>query len=202
MDPRLLEQSPIVVIGMHRSGTRLVVELLAKLGVFMGADTQGDSESVAFMLINEGILQPGTIARDYWSVGGVKKPGSAGAVTVPTREYINGQWVTQNASFGRFGSMQEGMDALAEFVRDSPRFGPVVQRAAQTGDYAGMIEGMRQQGYATDPAWTQKVTSIASGLPVPAAAARTQPAAPDAGNSAPESIHIGTRNTFMIAWNP
>lgn len=41
---------------MHRSGTRLVVEVLAKLGVFMGADTQADAESVAFMLINESIL--------------------------------------------------------------------------------------------------------------------------------------------------
>jgi sulfotransferase family protein len=41
---------------MHRSGTRLLVEILDKLGVFMGADRQADSESVTFMLINEGIL--------------------------------------------------------------------------------------------------------------------------------------------------
>lgn len=56
MDARLTQASPILVIGMHRSGTRLVVELLAKLGVFMGADRQADSESVTFLLINEGIL--------------------------------------------------------------------------------------------------------------------------------------------------
>ena len=56
MDARLRQASPIVVIGMHRSGTRLLVEILDKLGVFMGADRQADSESVAFMLINEGIL--------------------------------------------------------------------------------------------------------------------------------------------------
>jgi hypothetical protein len=56
MDARLEQASPIVVIGMHRSGTRLLVEMLDRLGVFMGADRQGDSESVAFMLINEGIL--------------------------------------------------------------------------------------------------------------------------------------------------
>jgi hypothetical protein len=41
---------------MHRSGTRLLVEILDRLGVFMGADVQADSESVAFMLINESIL--------------------------------------------------------------------------------------------------------------------------------------------------
>ena len=56
MDARLLKLSPIVVIGMHRSGTRLLVDILDKLGVFMGADRQGDAESVAFMQINEGIL--------------------------------------------------------------------------------------------------------------------------------------------------
>ena len=56
MHARLRQASPIVVIGMHRSGTRLLVDVLDKLGVFMGADRQGDAESVAFMLINEGIL--------------------------------------------------------------------------------------------------------------------------------------------------
>jgi hypothetical protein len=56
MDPRLWQASPIVVIGMHRSGTRLLVEVLDRLGVFMGADRQADSESVAFMLINEQLL--------------------------------------------------------------------------------------------------------------------------------------------------
>ena len=56
MDAQLLQASPIVVIGMHRSGTRLLAEILDKLGVFMGADQQGDSESIAFMLINEDIL--------------------------------------------------------------------------------------------------------------------------------------------------
>ena len=56
MDERLLKLSPIVVMGMHRSGTRLLVDVLDKLGVFMGDDRQADSESVTFMLINEGIL--------------------------------------------------------------------------------------------------------------------------------------------------
>src|SRR5262245_26755755 len=53
MDSRIERASPIVVIGMHRSGTRLVVDVLDKLGVFMGADRQGDAESVTFMTINE-----------------------------------------------------------------------------------------------------------------------------------------------------
>lgn len=40
---------------MHRSGTRLLARVLGKLGVFMGADQQADSESVTFMQLNEAI---------------------------------------------------------------------------------------------------------------------------------------------------
>jgi hypothetical protein len=56
MDHRLQQTSPLIVIGMHRSGTRLLADILSRLGIFMGADQQADSESVTFMLINEGIL--------------------------------------------------------------------------------------------------------------------------------------------------
>lgn len=57
MDEKLLNASPLLVIGMHRSGTRLLDEILGELGVFMGADRQADGESVTFMLINEAIFQ-------------------------------------------------------------------------------------------------------------------------------------------------
>lgn len=60
----LAQSSPLIVIGMHRSGTRLVADILARLGVFMGSDLQGDSESVTFLRINEAIFhQCGT----FWS---------------------------------------------------------------------------------------------------------------------------------------
>jgi len=52
---RLRQSSPILVIGMHRSGTRLLAQVLEKLGVFMGTDQQADSESVTFLRINEAI---------------------------------------------------------------------------------------------------------------------------------------------------
>jgi hypothetical protein len=64
MDASLFQASPVLVIGMHRSGTRLLDEILARLGVFMGADRQADGESVSFMLINETIFhQCGT----FWN---------------------------------------------------------------------------------------------------------------------------------------
>lgn len=64
MGIRLDQLSPVLIIGMHRSGTRLLAQILDELGVFMGADRQADGESVAFMLINEAIFhQCGT----FWT---------------------------------------------------------------------------------------------------------------------------------------
>jgi len=56
--PKLVigQSSPVLVIGMHRSGTRVLADVLDQLGIFMGADRQADSESVTFMLMNEAIL--------------------------------------------------------------------------------------------------------------------------------------------------
>lgn len=56
MDASLRESSPLIVVGMHRSGTRLLASMLSGLGVFMGADRQADAESVTFMQINEAIF--------------------------------------------------------------------------------------------------------------------------------------------------
>ncbi|HEU4619494.1 MAG TPA: sulfotransferase, partial [Gammaproteobacteria bacterium] len=56
MDSPFRMAAPILVIGMHRSGTRLLADILARLGVFMGADRQGDSESITFIRINEAIF--------------------------------------------------------------------------------------------------------------------------------------------------
>ena len=47
---------PIVIIGMHRSGTSLLAELLERCGLFIGKDIAGNYESGLFMLINDTIF--------------------------------------------------------------------------------------------------------------------------------------------------
>jgi hypothetical protein len=78
---------------MHRSGTRLLVEILAKLGVFMGADRQADSESVAFMLINEEILhQCGALWSEPMSAHFMlAQPDVVGQIAVHARETLIAQ---------------------------------------------------------------------------------------------------------------
>lgn len=49
--------SPIIVIGMHRSGTSLVSRLLQGLGVHMGADTTKTEESIFFRELNRNVMR-------------------------------------------------------------------------------------------------------------------------------------------------
>jgi len=48
---------PVIIIGMHRSGTSLIVKILEELGVFMGADQEKNNESLFFIEINKWIFQ-------------------------------------------------------------------------------------------------------------------------------------------------
>tara|TARA_B100000424_G_scaffold196646_1_gene153948 strand:+ start:1385 stop:2221 length:837 start_codon:yes stop_codon:yes gene_type:complete len=47
--------NPVVVVGMHRSGTSLVSRILDDCGVMMGKDLQEDHESIFFISLNEWI---------------------------------------------------------------------------------------------------------------------------------------------------
>lgn len=48
---------PIIIIGMHRSGTTLITDFLREAGIFMGADLEVNSESKIFVKLNESILK-------------------------------------------------------------------------------------------------------------------------------------------------
>ena len=48
--------TPIIVIGMHRSGTTLVAEALNKSGIFMGVFREHNGEALHFLSLNQQIL--------------------------------------------------------------------------------------------------------------------------------------------------
>ena len=50
-------RSPIIVIGMHRSGTSLVSRMLDRLGVFVGARLDGNHEATFFLRLNSWLLR-------------------------------------------------------------------------------------------------------------------------------------------------
>jgi hypothetical protein len=48
---------PVILLGMHRSGTAMVARLLDHLGLFQGNELQEDHESVWFLEINDVLLE-------------------------------------------------------------------------------------------------------------------------------------------------
>jgi hypothetical protein len=45
-------RQPVIILGMHRSGTSMVSELLDQLGLFVGRELQDDHESTYFLDLN------------------------------------------------------------------------------------------------------------------------------------------------------
>jgi hypothetical protein len=56
---------PVLILGMHRSGTSLLSRLLSQAGYFAGADLQDDHESVFFIRTNNWILRQANATWDY-----------------------------------------------------------------------------------------------------------------------------------------
>src|ERR1700709_599256 len=48
---------PVILLGMHRSGTAMIARLLDQLGLFQGNELQEDHESVWFLDINDMLLK-------------------------------------------------------------------------------------------------------------------------------------------------
>ncbi|WP_163328937.1 sulfotransferase [Desulfurobacterium thermolithotrophum] len=55
---------PVIVIGMHRSGTSLLTRILEELGVFMGYEKEENEESIYFLRLNEWILSQANASWD------------------------------------------------------------------------------------------------------------------------------------------
>jgi hypothetical protein len=56
---------PVIILGMHRSGTSMVSELLDELGLFVGNELQDDHESTFFLDLNDQIMNRVSAAWDY-----------------------------------------------------------------------------------------------------------------------------------------
>lgn len=57
------QNPPLIIMGMHRSGTSLLAQILQQCGIFMGAHQNSHHEALLFMSINEEIMN---LAHAHW----------------------------------------------------------------------------------------------------------------------------------------
>ena len=77
-----------------------------------------------------------------------------------THEYRDGVAVTETASFRAYGSVAEGFADYVDFVRSNPRYANALRHGGSGAHYAA---GLQKAGYATDPAYADKIQQIANG---------------------------------------
>jgi flagellar protein FlgJ len=77
---------------------------------------------------------------------------------VTTTEYVNGQAQKVTARFRAYESPEAAFADYAKLMSSSPRYQSTVARARETRDGATWAQGLQQAGYATDPAYAQKLS--------------------------------------------
>jgi flagellar protein FlgJ len=81
-------------------------------------------------------------------------------VHAQTREVFDGVPVVRREPFRAYGSLAEGVDDFARFLRANPRYREALAAGA---DSAAFARGLSAAGYATDPAYGRKLESILGG---------------------------------------
>ncbi|PSJ46280.1 flagellar assembly peptidoglycan hydrolase FlgJ [Zobellella endophytica] len=76
---------------------------------------------------------------------------------VNTLEYEQGIAVKVQAPFRSYASFNDSFNDYVQFLHDNPRYGKALQ---QTGSPRQYFQALQQAGYATDPKYADKLTSI------------------------------------------
>ena len=110
---------------------------------------------------------------------GIKSHGVPGGNTLTTTEVVNGRPISISDSFRAYGSPADSVRGYGDFMLNNKRYAGV----RQAPDLASQIAALGASGYATDPNYANKISSIVRGLPGGA----DLPNAPTAAGGSPPS---------------
>ena len=81
---------------------------------------------------------------------------------ITTTEYVAGEPRKITAKFRAYASHEASFRDYAQMMKDSPRYAAVVAGAGspQGGSAEGFAKGLQRAGYATDPAYADKLTRV------------------------------------------
>lgn len=93
---------------------------------------------------------------------GIKADGqwSGDRVAVPTLEFRAGVIHPENASFRAYDSVADGFNDYVQLLKSNPRYRAALELANNPGHFA---HALQRAGYATDPAYGQKILGILNG---------------------------------------
>jgi len=82
-------------------------------------------------------------------------------ITVNTLEYENGMPTRSRDKFRAYPSLREGFDDYVNFLKGNSRYDSATKGGLTPEEYAGSLQ---DAGYATDPAYAEKIRGIVNGF--------------------------------------
>lgn len=87
---------------------------------------------------------------------GIKGDYNGAFVNMPTQEYINGQWITINANFRKYPSLNESIEDHGLFLNINSRYHNLLWQT----DYRTVTSMLKSDGYATSPTYAASLNNI------------------------------------------
>lgn len=98
--------------------------------------------------------KPSGLAVNHNNFFGIKGEGSAGSVTMPTHEFVNGHMITIPQQFAAYKTPEDGFAAHKKLMGNS-RYSKVWQ----AGNIQDAATAVQQAGYATDPGYATNLVN-------------------------------------------
>jgi LysM repeat protein len=127
--------------------------------------TMRETKVLASLTIAQACLETGygvsRLSSEYNNFFGIKGSGDAGSVTLPTTEYKNGQPVKVDASFAKYSTPKGSFDRRAQLFLNGVSWDKNKYRnLIGVTDYRLACRLIQKDGYATDPAYADKLIKI------------------------------------------
>lgn len=91
---------------------------------------------------------------------GIKGTGTAGSVQMPTTEYVGGKPIATTANFRKYNSWAESIADHSALILNGTRDKPTRYHGVLGADYKTACDKIKEGGYATDPAYPQKLIGL------------------------------------------
>ncbi|AOO74923.1 mannosyl-glycoprotein endo-beta-n-acetylglucosaminidase [Latilactobacillus curvatus] len=164
--PKVSQRSTLASMKLLRNTSRASMNLLRNTSSFISSIHDGaisswrkygvlPSVSGAQAILESGWGQS-TLATYGNNLFGIKGTYNGQYVTMPTQEYINGQWITVNAQFRKYNSWNESIEDHGNFLAVNSRYHNLLWKT----NYREVTSLLKQDGYATAPNYDTLLNSL------------------------------------------
>ena len=96
-------------------------------------------------------------ANNFFGIKARERGGTAGVVWMPTGEYLGGRYVVIQEPFRAYNNMLDSFLDHGRYLRDNRRYAEAMRHKDDPKAFARLIH---QAGYATDPAYSEKLIGL------------------------------------------